>query len=150
MSREDEELLSLLRAAAARIDPVPDEDVAAARSAIAWLRMDAELASITFDSFEKELAGVRGAVDTDVRMLTFESDSAVIELEIVAAGGIRQLTGQVHPGKVRRVRLESDDGELEVTTDDRGRFAIDDAPRGRARFRVELEDGAIETVWVEL
>src|SRR5262245_45371457 len=46
----DEELLTALREVAGRADPAPDEVILAARSAIAYRRMDAELAELLYDS----------------------------------------------------------------------------------------------------
>ena len=48
--KDDDALLAELAGILARVDPVPGEVTLAARSALAWRSMDAELAELLHDS----------------------------------------------------------------------------------------------------
>lgn len=146
----DEELLAHLRAVAAIIDPVPDEAVLAARSALAYLRMDAELAQLTFDSAteQKELAGVR-AEPAGARLLTFQAGVSQVDVEVVADGPRRRLVGQCLPASQLEVTIRRPDDEATIATDDLGRFVLE-VPAGPISLRCTWPhtDQAIETAWV--
>jgi hypothetical protein len=148
LSAEDAALLAALRAAAASVDPVPPDAVLAARSALAYLRLDAELAVLGFDSDERELVGVR-AERAAVRQLSFQTGAVEIELEIVADGEHRELIGQCIPAMVIEVTVRQPDLERTITTDDLGRFTTDIAP-GPVSLRCSWPstDQAVETTWV--
>src|ERR1700736_6555418 len=91
----EEHLLGERRALARAVDPVPAEVTFAAKGSLAWRRIDAELAELTFDSLLEDaaLAGVRGG-DT-VRLVTFEAGDVSVEVEITDAGDRRRLIGQL-------------------------------------------------------
>jgi hypothetical protein len=149
---DDDELLAALREVAARVDPVPDDVVLAARSAIAYRRMDAGLAELLYDSAvaEDRLAGVRGD-DGGWRQLTFEGPGVTIDLEVVPEGGRRRVNGQLVPPGVADLRLRHPGGEIETTADELGRFSAEGIRPGPLSIRLE-RDGAdplrIETGWV--
>jgi len=85
---EDDRLLAELRDLASTDDPVPLDAMAAARSAIAWRTMDAELAELTADtSVEPQLAGIRGA-DTPT-LLSFDGANVTVEVEVVQGAADR-------------------------------------------------------------
>lgn len=146
----DEALLAHLRALATIVDPVPEEAVLAARSAFAYLRMDAELAELTYDSSaeDKALAGVRSATGT-TRQLTFEAGVAQLEIEITATGTTRRLVGQCLPATALDVTVRQPDAEQVTTTDDLGRFVVEVSP-GPVSLRCSWPHAAqvIETAWV--
>jgi hypothetical protein len=145
---EDVALLASLRAVAAAVDPVPVDAVLAARSALAYLRLDAELAVLGFDSHQDQLAGLR-AEQAAVRQLSFQTGAVEIELEIVADGEHRQLIGQCIPAMVIEVTVRQPDGERTITTDDLGRFTTAITP-GPVSLRCSWPstDQAVETTWV--
>ncbi len=150
----DERLLAELRAAASRLDPVPDAAVLAARSAFAWRTMDAELAELTADPLvdDETFAVVRG-VDVPA-LLTFEAPGLTLEVEVATTGRSRRLLGQLVPPHPARVEVRHRGGRLEVAADEVGRFAVDDAPPGPLSLRCEVTGAAgagpalvVETDW---
>lgn len=156
----DEALLTRLRAAAERLDPVPPEAVLAARSMLAHLRLDAELAELTFDSHaDRPLVGLRSEAST-ARQVSFEAGVAQIELEIVEEGEHRRLVGQCVPATevALTVHRWGDDGSVagrvvwsETTTDDLGRFVVE-VPAGLVSLRFVWAFGALvaETAWLDV
>jgi hypothetical protein len=147
----DDRVLARLRELGATADPVPASALLAARSALAYLRMDAELAELVHDSSEdRELVGVRGAAD-DPRLLSFHSGVAQVELEVVTEGSRRRLIGQCLPATVLTVTVRQPAVELTTTTDDLGRFTME-VPAAPVSLRCiwPLTDQVIETSWVRL
>lgn len=148
MTDRDDELLAELRGIAARIDPVPEELVAATRSAFAWRTMDAELAELVQDvaSEDPRLVGVRS--DALATLLSFEAPGLAVEVEVLATGGRRRLLGQLVPGRPGRVEVRHRAGLTEVTADDIGRFSAEDLPPGPMRLRSQGAGGRwVETDW---
>lgn len=145
LPEDDDELLAELGRVLRREDPMPASVVAAARGAMVWRTVDAELASLAADSLEAAVAGVRGAGD---RQLTFEAASLCVEIDVVDGG--RHLVGQVVPARQGTIEIEGPLVQRSVVLDRFGQFTLD-APIGPARFRVRSEGGAdVVTDWVTL
>lgn len=143
---EDDVLLAELRALAVASDPVPPEAVAAARSAIAWRTMDAELAELTADtSAEPQLAGVRG-VDAPL-MLTFDASDLTVEIEVIEVGERRRLLGQLVPPGPGEVEIRQRGGRLAVMADEMGRFSASDLTAGPVSLLCRRAGGLVETDW---
>jgi hypothetical protein len=148
---DDRVLETQLRAIVSQLDPVPDDAVLAARSAFAYLRLDAELAALVHDSATStEPAGVR-AEAPGVRQLSFYSDVAQVELEVVVEGPHRRLVGQCVPATTLEVVVRQPTKEQMVPTDDLGRFTVEVA-RGPVSLRCSWPhtDQVIETSWVSV
>jgi hypothetical protein len=156
-----EDLLGRLRAATNRFDPVPEAALLGARSKLAHLRLDAELAELIFDSADvaRELASVR-AETRSARQLAFDAGELQIELEIVDQGDRRLLVGQCLPATSLTVSVRRQDdaqpGSRRVTTtrfttDDLGRFTAE-VPPGLLSLRCEWPGTGLvaETPWVDL
>ena len=147
----DDALLAELRSAASRLDPVPDAALLAARSALAWRTMDAELAELTADSLvdDEALALVR-SIDVPA-LMTFEAPGLTLEIELLTTAGHRRLLGQLVPPHPARVDIRHRGGTLEVAADEVGRFAVDDLPAGPVSLRCEATGAAsglvVETDW---
>lgn len=147
---DDEALLARLRAVGAAADPVPGAAVLAARSAFAYLRLDAELAALVHDSADVvEPAGIRA--ELPVRQLSFYSEVAQVELEVLVAGPRRRLVGQCLPGTTLEVLVRQPTAEQTVGTDDLGRFTVEVAP-GPVSLRCAWPqtDQVVETAWVSV
>lgn len=143
-------LLERLGATLRATDPVPEAARLAARSAIAFHRLDARIAELAFDSEDhdhRELAGVRATATASGRLLTFEGD-VTIELQVVVDGPRRRVIGQVVPTAPAEVRLVTLDGDMVVTADDLGRFTFAAVPGGHVSLLVTMPDGrVVRTSW---
>jgi hypothetical protein len=152
---EEEQLLAELRRLGRMLDPVPAEVVFAARGSLAWRRVDADLAELSFDSLvdgDLELAGVRSG-DDSVRLVSFEGPDLIIEVEVAGSGAERRLVGQLVPPQAATIQLRSPSraggAALDTRADALGRFNLDLMSSGPASLRCSLASGrTIETGWV--
>ena len=151
---EDERLMAALRRLAALVDAVPLGLIAAARAAFAWRTLDAELAELCYDSalIERSPVGVRSTA-AEGRFLNFEAPGIAVEMEAIAAGSNRRLTGQFAPPRAGPVEVRQPGRSMTAVADDRGRFLVDDLRAGplSLRFQGDRPDGAaVITDWVLL
>jgi hypothetical protein len=143
---QGDDLLAELRMLAAATDPVPPAALAAARSAIAWRTMDAELAELTADtSAEPQLAGVRGAATP--AMLTFEAAGLTVEVEVIDDGRTRRFLGQLVPTGPVEVEIRHGGGRATLTADEVGRFAASGIIPGPVSIRCRTASAVVETDW---
>lgn len=142
----DKELLTELRALAARHDPIPPEAIAAARSAIAWRTMDTELAELTGDLAPAgRPAGVRsGHIPV---LLTFQAPSLTVEVEVLETAGVRRLMGQLVPPTGGEIEVRHGAGITTVAADDVGRFRTDDITPGPVSLRCSAGSHVVQTDW---
>lgn len=142
----DVHLLADLNSLYANDDPVPEEVLQAARSAIAWADLDAELAKLID---EESLVGQAVRATGDHRLLTFEAEHLTFVVEATELTHGRKLVGQVVPAGPRELCLESAGGNTATTeVDELGRFSVPQLPAGPARLRCELPDGTrVVTEW---
>jgi hypothetical protein len=152
---DDDLLLDELRRVFGAIDPVPEPVQAAARAAIEWRTIDAELAALVSDSLVDEpLLAVRGTAE--LRMLTFEADELTIELEAEPAGdGSLTLVGQLVPPQPAQIAIRHGMEVIATHADDRGRFAAGGVGSGPISLSCRLDDqsGAsrlVETTWLSI
>ena len=150
---DEERMLDELRQAAARIDPVPEAVLAAARDAFTWRTIDAELAQLTYDSLldERPLAGVRG---WGPRTLSFSGGGITVEVEVAEHGRQRAIEAQLVPSRSAEVTVDHAGGRSVVRADELGRFAVDDVEAGRVRLRIRFDDRsrvpALHTEWISV
>jgi hypothetical protein len=154
-----EDLMAALRDAAARHDPVPDRVVQAARAALTWRTVDAELAELVDDS-ALTAGGVRSA--SGGRLLTFDAPACGLVVEVTSTGDRRRLVGELTtPGRAHVAvtpargpeHHEHTEDAVGTTTDERGRFVLDDVPPGVVRLvvaRSEASPAQVVTSWVSL
>jgi hypothetical protein len=153
---EDDRLIERLRAIALEADPPPTLVTAAAEAALLTRRLDTELALLVADS-GGELPRLARGEDEQVRMLTFEAASVVIELEIRSAGstgGSLSLRGLV-TGAAGEVVVETGNPGSPAGTVRRaaalnaeGWFTMDGLESGVLRLHVPTAGGAVTTSWV--
>lgn len=146
-----DELLAHLRDLAAAADPVPDDVTLAARSAIAWLNLDAELAELTLDSHDedKELTGVRSVGTLAARLVMFESGDRAIDIEVSIEGDELLIIGQCSPAQQLAIVLHTTETSAELVTDELGRFR---ATLTGSRLRIEArwhdDERSVITEWL--
>lgn len=152
---DDDALVAELRHVVGQIDPVPEAVRIAARAAIEWRTLDAELAALVHDSATEQAAlAVRG-VGGGPRALTFEVADLTIEVEAGVAdeSGRLSLVGQLVPPQAADVAIRHGDELIAVRADERGRFAARGVAPGRLSLRCRLDaaPGAgrlVETAWL--
>jgi len=155
MTPTDDDILDELSRALRAIDPIPDRVQTAARAAIEWRTIDAELAELVSDSVVDEpLLAVRGTAQP--RMLTFEAGDLTIELEAEPGDedGLR-LVGQLVPPHAAQIVVRHGDELVATTADERGRFVADGVQAGRLSLRCRLDAKAgegrlVETAWLSI
>ena len=149
---EEELLADLIEAG--RLETVPVEAAAAAKSGFAWRTMEDELAELSYDSSvaEDALAGVRSGAAT-ARLLTFESAGLTVEIEVMASanGSRRRIVGQLVPTQAGRVEVRHGGGAVTAEADELGRFSVDDLEPGPVSLRCAGASGpVVVTDWVLL
>jgi hypothetical protein len=147
-SQDDDALLAALHEAVTACGAVPAAFVEAARNAYAWHNIDAELASLAYDSWrEPEPAAVRSEAAA-VRALTFQSDRFTIEVEVARDALYCQLV-PAHPGVAE---LHTRTGQvITASIDEVGCFILRQVPGEAFRLRCRTEAGAeVRTGWVTL
>jgi hypothetical protein len=144
----DDELMDQLRQISTVVDPPPDAVVDDARAALSMRLTDSEIAALLMDSaLEPEL--VRGDAE-DVRLLSFEADGVVVELQAELTGHRVSLRGLI-TGASGAVTIEAAEHRLSAPVDAEGWFTAADLPRGATRLRVHASDGRwVTTSWVLL
>lgn len=155
-STDDDFLLDELRRMFAAIDPIPEPVQIAARAAIEWRTIDAELAALVGDSVVDEpLYAVRGTA-AQPRMLTFEAPDLTIELEAEAAGDdTLRLVGQLVPPQAAQIAIRHGDDLIATHADARGRFVAGGVAPGPISVRCRLDAQAgggrlVETAWLSI
>ncbi|HYP45417.1 MAG TPA: hypothetical protein VEQ66_09510 [Propionibacteriaceae bacterium] len=149
----DEELLAAMQEALASAGTTPD-DVrlaeqlkASGKAAWTWRTIDAELATLVFDSLLEESALVRGDDSTAARLLVFEgAGESSVEFEV----GDRGLVGQLLPPAQGVVQMVNADGtEVNTDSDEVGCFELP-LPPGPFRLLCRTAESEFTTEWVRL
>jgi hypothetical protein len=132
-----------------RRQAVPEEFVAAGKSAFAWREIEAQLAKLTYDStFDSELAAGLRSETASIRALVFTSAHLAIEVEVTGDC----LIGQIVPPQEGTVEAQTGAGGSTVSpVDETGCFAVEPLPTGAFRLRCRAADGTdVITGWVTL
>jgi hypothetical protein len=152
---DDDQLLAALRAALGAFDPPPSWCVELAKDSFALRTIDAELATLTEDS---ELVGMALIRSADVRsgsaprFAVFDADSLSVEIEVSSGSraGSWQLVGQLMPPAAADVEVRRPANDYtRVTSDDLGRFVVDQLPAGPLSLAIEVEGShPVVTEWI--
>jgi hypothetical protein len=147
---EDDELLELLRTALAEHERVPDRFVEAGKAVFTWHSIDAELATLAYDSVTDPFAVAGGtrAEHAEIRELTFAFRNGTVQVQITNGG----LLGQVVPPRRGEIELHVKGQALRrAEIDDQGWFSVTPRPRTpfRLAWRVGEENTSI-TDWLDL
>jgi hypothetical protein len=134
----DDALLRRLERVADVVDPIDDAMTLAARSALAYRSLDAELAELTYDSLLDDawVTAMRG--NAEPRLLTFTSRDVALEIQVSVVVLKRRLVGQVAPAQPANVEVRHKEGVVEVEADELGRFIVDDLAAGPLSLRCSL------------
>jgi hypothetical protein len=149
---QDEALIEQLRTAFGA-EAAPASVTEAAKAALTWLRVDAELAELLSDSaLDAEPALARG--EAVVRSVSFSAGQTVVELEVHPDGERRTLLGQLSPAGARTIVIQHADGaaSVSVQSDDLGRFRVTLEGGGTVRLRIadDQADTTVETAWIPI
>jgi hypothetical protein len=143
---DDEQLVADLRAAVHHAGAPTEQMAAAAEAAYSWRTIDAELASLTEDSFLHGAVHAHAA-SAPARALVFEGSRLTVELTV----SDDQLVGQLAPATAGTVTVSSPAGELAHTAIGAdGRFAVSRPDHGPMRLRLSTQSGELITEWVHL
>ncbi len=124
-----------LRAVYDAVDPVPAEVTSVAYGAMAFRTLDAELGRLIADTVD-DLAGQVRDEHPTARLVTFESASLVIEVEVSPTSETeRRLVGQLITPTAATLTAQWPDGEGTVEADGLGRFVVEGVPAGPVRLR---------------
>ena len=152
----DAPLVADLQAFFARVDPVPPMLAKAAKAALGWRRIDAELAELLADSaLDAEPVGAR-ASGTPARSLSFAAGGLTIELELRVHDTQVTLLGQLAPPSHFEIEIHTTDGSAVASaeSDDQGRFRTQLSTGGRIRLLLRPAHGGptpqIETSWITI
>jgi hypothetical protein len=138
-------LLDRLRLLAAELDDPPDHVDRAARAALSTRRLDHQLAELIADS---ALVQTTRAGEPSIRLLTFETATVSLELQVDEVAGRRSVRGHV-TGAAGEAVVETAADTQSTAIDDRGWFAVEDLPAGVIRIRLRAADGTgVSTGWV--
>jgi hypothetical protein len=142
---DDARLLDQLSIALAEARAVPPAFVAVGKGVFVEPDLDAELATLIFDS--EHSAALTRADTATLRGLTFTSPTATIQLELSADG----VVGQVEPAVEVIVEVLGDAGVVaSAPSDELGFFRVDAVPRGRFRLRCRGPGVDVVTAWVSV
>jgi hypothetical protein len=147
----DDRLVDELRVLVGRVDPVPPLVIEAAKAALGWRRLDAELAELLSDSSLEDdaMALARGA-GAPVRYVIFSAGTLTIDLEVHVEGEQRTVLGQLSPATAGRVEVErADETEpVAVEADRLGRFRVTLPTGGSIRLALSDRTPPIQTSWI--
>jgi hypothetical protein len=147
----EEALAERLRQLALEADPVPDLVLESARAALAFRRLDAELAKIVHDSELDGVGAVRGLADDaegEVRLLSFEAPGLSISAQISTSATKRSLLGQVAGAPITAVSVQTPEAQYPAELGDAGMFRYDGLPSGALRLLVRTTTREVVGDWV--
>lgn len=134
LDSHDEAVLARIAAFYTAADPVPGELVERLKFGITLDALNAELAELQQLPLDAMARGT-GAGTSQVRTLTFTSDSMTTMVTISAAGPDRvRIDGWVAPGGGVSVELRQVSITMTADADADGRFVFDDVPHDLTRF----------------
>jgi hypothetical protein len=127
-------LLDGIRAIFEQVDPMPADLPERVRFALALRGLETEVARLVTEE-DPRLVAARGTEQS--RTVTFDSASLsiIIRIEQNKNGSVR-IDGWLAPPRRRDIELETSAETLSVSSDDQGRFALGEVPRGAARLVV--------------
>ncbi|GAA3571975.1 hypothetical protein GCM10022197_30770 [Microlunatus spumicola] len=146
---DDLALLERLGRLWAQHDPVPDGLAERLEFALTLDALETEVATLT----QPDLApsGSRAGETESVRTVTFSTETIDVMVTLTdAPDGTVRVDGWIAPAASLRVEVLREDGSLEVTSDEDGRFVVESVPRGLARFALHPPGRTVLSPTIEL
>jgi hypothetical protein len=146
LDESDFELLGEVRDMFQAADPMPAELPERIRFYLAFRDLEIEIARLAVEQDQLAVAA-RGSEES--RTITFDSESLTIMIRIDAnSDGTVRVDGWLAPSQRREVEMKCAAEPLCVTSDEQGRFAFSQVPRGTAQLVVRPAgpDGAGRSV----
>jgi hypothetical protein len=145
-------ILADIRGAFAAADPMPADLPERIRFSLALRDLEYEVARLAAEEEEQHdqrLVSARSAEQS--RTVTFDSESLTIMIRIDAnPNGTARVDGWLAPPQRREIEMTTSAGSLSVTSDEQGRFAFAEVPRGTAQLLArpaqDAAEGAARTV----
>ena len=127
-------ILDGIRALFERVDPMPADLPERVRFSLALRGLETEVARLASEE-DPRLVAARGAEQS--RTVTFDSASLsiIIRIEENKNGSVR-IDGWLAPPQPRQIEMQTSIATLSTGSDDQGRFAFGEVPRGTARLVV--------------
>ncbi len=141
LDETDAALLAEVAALLDQVDPVPDDLVARVQFALALDEMYAEVAAITRMPMDALAVRSDPGLGERTETITFSAErlTAMVTLTRRGTGTVR-VDGWIAPESVVRVVLRQQDRTWETTSDEGGRFVLDQVPEGFAQLSFHAED----------
>jgi len=138
---DDERLMAALDRALHPDVAVPERFLDMADSCYTWRLVDAELATLAYDSADDlETAAATRTESAPLRALTYEACDVTFELELTPEG----IAGQLIPAQAGELELQLIDGQTSnIRTNSLGYFLINPIPKTPFRLRCQCSDGRI-------
>jgi len=154
----DDALVAELQTLVARVDPVPPLVTEAAKAALGWRRLDADLAELLSDSaLESEALALARGPGAPVRSVSFSAGEVTIDVEIHVDGDQRTVLGQLSPPSSTTIEIQrADDAGATIVESDRlGRFRAQVSAGQPIRVRILSPEAGtaasvIETSWIAI
>jgi hypothetical protein len=130
----DLEILGHVRQAFREADPMPADLPERIRFSLALRDLEVEVARLAAEEDQPVLAA-RGAEQS--RTVTFDSDSLTIMIRIDSnSDGTARVDGWLAPPQRREIEMKTATDTLSTASDEQGRFAFAQVPRGTAQLVV--------------
>ena len=150
--KDDDQLLAALRAALRSERSVPAGFISMGKAAFSWCGIDAELATLTYDTvFEGKEAELAGGRSEPARLCHLTFTSGELTLEIVVTDDA--IIGQLVPPGQGRVEARTADGTMVTAVIDQGGgfTIVRPDPPGTFRLYCHATNGAtVVTNWLML
>jgi hypothetical protein len=138
-SDDDEQLLAAVGEALREARDVPRHFIEAGKAAFAWHNIDAELATLTYDSAAEAFGRVAAtrAERAALRELTLASSQLKIHLQVTGSA----LHGQIVPAQRCQLEVRTADAPATaIATDEDGWFTVQPIPIGSFRLHCRTAD----------
>ncbi|BDZ41216.1 hypothetical protein GCM10025865_05150 [Paraoerskovia sediminicola] len=141
--------LAAVRELYAVLDPVPRGVAERSAFAMTIAALETEMMNLVGSG---PLVGARSDAPVEARTITFTSERLTVMITIGPAGDGVRVDGWVAPGGGFAVELHRPDGVVRTSSDEDGRFVLEEVPHGAASIVVPAHAGepAVSTPVVEL